>query len=205
MLLVVSGASGVGKTTARLRAAPLLGDEFVPVELWHFPPIPPLPTVAWRQETLERVVQYAIELDEQGRHLLLAGDPIPAGEVLAVPSADRIDIAVCLLDADEDTQVARLEGRQDPPDLRHLHLGFAEWLRRHAVDPGHVTEALTNDSWSQMQWNRWIDADVRDRWAMTVVDTSRSTPGEVGARIATWAHSAVRDEAPVFRAGWHLW
>jgi hypothetical protein len=203
MLLVVSGASGVGKSTARLRATPLLGAQFEPVELMHFAPIPSVPTIAWRQETVERAVRRAIELDGEGRHLLLAGDPVPAGEVLAAPSADRIDVAVCLLDADPEEQNARLDARLDPPELRHLHLAFAEWLRRHAVDPQHVTEALTNDCWPQMRWERWIGADVADRWAMTVLDTSRRTPDEVGALLADWCRRAVRGEAPVFRAGWH--
>lgn len=135
---------------------------------------------------------------------MAAGDPIPAGEVLAVPSADHIDIAVCLLDADAAAQTARLDARQDPPELRHLHLGFAEWMRHHAVDPQHVTEALTNDSWPRMRWDRWIGADIVDRWAMTVIDTSHCAPIEVGALVADWCQRAVRGDAPVFRAGWHL-
>lgn len=202
MLLIVSGASGVGKTTARMNAAPLLRPQFEPVELGSFGPVPATPTVAWRQKTVERIAQHAIELDADDRHVLLAGDPIPAGEALAVPSADRVDIAVCLLDLSEAEQNARLDARRDPPEMRHLHLAFAAWMRRHAVDPTHVTEAVTNDSWDRMHWDRWIGADVSDRWAMTIIDGSGLSPEKTGAAIAQWAHAATSGRAPVFRAGW---
>jgi len=202
MLLVVSGASGTGKTTARFKAAPLLGHAVEPVELWHFGPIPAVPTQVWRQQTVEKAVQRAIELDAEGRHLLLAGDPVPAGEALAAPSADRVDIAVLLLDVDDATLNARLDARQDPPEWRHLHLGFADWMRHHAVDPQYVPEALTGAGWSEMRWDRWFGGDVADRWAMTVLDASALTPDEAGAALATWCRAAVAGEAPVFRAGW---
>ena len=201
MLLLVSGASGVGKSTARLRAAELLGPEFETVELWHLGPIPAVPTVAWRQEKVEDAVRRAIALQAEGRHLLLAGDPIPAGEVLAAPSADEVDVAVCLLDADETAQTARLRGRRDPAALLPRHLAFADWLSRHAADPAHMPEVVTTDGWEHMRWERWVGRDVADRWAMTVVDTSRRSPDEVGVLLAEWCRAAVAGAAPVFRAG----
>jgi hypothetical protein len=204
VLLLVTGASGVGKTTARLRAATILGGAFDAVELAHLAAIPAVPTVAWRQETVEIAVQRAVALAAEGRHLLLAGDPIPAGEVLAAPSADQIDIAVCLLDADAASQNARLDARQDPPELRDRHHSFAAWMRRHATDPGYVPEAVTTGAWPAMRWDRWVGAAVAaERWGMTVVDTSHRGPDEVGRAVAEWARSAVRGDAPVFRAGWH--
>ena len=156
MLLLVTGASGVGKSTARIHAAKLLDPSFVAVELGHLGPIPSVPTVRWRQQQVEVAVRRASDLAQDGLHLLLAGDPIPAGEVLAAPSADEVDVAVCLLDADPRSQSARLDARQDPPELRHLHLAFADWMRVHAVDPSHVPEAVTTDSWEPMWWDRWI-------------------------------------------------
>ena len=138
MLLLVTGASGVGKSTARVHAMKLLDDTFSGIELGHLGEIPAVRTIAWRQECVEVACRRAIALAEEGRHLVLAGDPIAAGEALAVPSADQVDIAVCLLDADEASQSARLDARQDPMEIRHLHHGFAEWMRAHAVDPSHV-------------------------------------------------------------------
>ena len=203
MLLLVTGASGVGKTTARIRATELLDSTFVAVELWHLGPIPASPTIRWRQQQVEVAVRRAIELSDDGRHLLLAGDPIAAGEVLAAPSADAVDVAVCLLDADARGLSARLDARQDPPELRHLHLGFADWMRSHAVDPSHVPEAVTNDGWEQMRWDRWVGRRPGPEWAMTVVDTSTMPADEVGSTVAHWCRRAVRGKVPVFRAGWH--
>ena len=204
MLLLVTGASGVGKTTARFHATTLLDPSFVAVELAHLGPIPPVPTVRWRQQQVEVAVRRAIELAKEGRHLLLAGDPIPAGEVLAAPSADHVDVAVCLLDADARSQSERLDARQDPPEIRHLHHGFADWMRVHAVDPSYVPEAVTNDSWEEMVWDRWVGRRSGPEWAMTVVDTSTMAGEEVGSAVADWCRRAVRGQVPVFRAGWHL-
>lgn len=203
MLLLVSGASGVGKSTARLVAAPVLGDGVESVELWHLGPIPPVPTIAWRQEMTEVAVQRAIALAADGRHLLLAGDPVAPGEVLAAPSADRIDVAVLLLDADAEAQTARLRARGEPEELLHLHQAFADWMRRHATDPAHVPDALTTDAWPAMRWERWVGAPVAELWAMTVLDTSASSPEEVARHVAAWARDAIAGRAPVFRAGWH--
>jgi hypothetical protein len=203
MLLLVTGASGVGKSTARVHAAKLLDPTFVPVELWDLGPIPTVPTVRWRQQQVEVAVRRARSLAEDGRHLLLAGDPIPAGEVLAAPSADTVDVAVCLLDADAPSQSARLDARSDPPELRHLHLGFADWMRVHAVDPSHVPEAVTNDCWDEMVWDRWVGRPPGPGWAMTVVDTSAMPVEHVAAAVADWCRRAVRGDAPVFRAGWY--
>ena len=172
MLLLVTGASGVGKSSARVHATKLLDPTFEAVELWHLGPIPAVPTIRWRQQQAEVAVRRARDLADDGRHLLLAGDPIAAGEVLAAPSADEVDVAVCLLDADAESQSGRLDVRQDPPELRHLNLSFAEWMRAHAVDPSYVPEAVTNDSWDQMRWDRWVGREPGPEWAMTVIDTS---------------------------------
>jgi hypothetical protein len=205
MLLLVSGASGVGKTTVRLAVAPRLGEEFETAELFTLGPIPPVPTVAWRQEQAEVAVRRAVELDADGRHLLFAGDPVPAGEVLAAPSADQVDIAVCLLDADKESQSARLAARHDPPELLPLHHGFAAWMRHHATDPTFVPEAVTNDAWPEMRWDRWVGrTDLADRWAMTCVDTSGRQVADIADDVEAWCRAAVRGEVPVFRRGWHL-
>ncbi len=202
MLLLVTGASGVGKSAARVHAMRELDATFEGAELFTLGPIPDVPTIAWRQEQTEVAVRRALELAEDGRHLLLGGDPIAAGEVLAAPSADRIDVAVCLLDADPVTHSARLDERQDPPELRHLHHGFADWMRHHAVDPSYVPEAITTDAWPEMRWERWIGRQPGPEWAMTVLDTSHLGIAEVGHRVAQWCRDAVAGRAPVFRVGW---
>lgn len=207
MLLLVSGASGVGKTTARLHARRLLEHRGLDsccetAELSTLGPVPDVPTIAWRQERVEAAVQRAITLEDEGKHLLFAGDPVPLGEALAAPSADRIDIAGCLLDVDDEAHRARLARRDEPAEAIPLHQGFAAWMRAHATDPGHVPEAVTNDAWSAMRWERWIGRAPGPEWAMAVLDTSQRAPEEVGAEIVDWCRRAVAGDAPVFRAGW---
>lgn len=205
MLLLVSGASGVGKTTTRLAVAPMLDERFETAELFTLGPIPAVPTVEWRQEQVEAAVRLAIELDLQGRHLLFAGDPVPAGEVLAAPSADDVEIAVCLLDADRASQAAWLQARQDPPELLAQHHAFADWMRRHAWDPTHMPHVVTDDGWPTMRWERWAGReDLADRWAMTTIDTSGREVHDVAGTVARWCKDAVEGHAPVFRRGWHV-
>lgn len=205
MLLLISGVSGVGKSTARLRLRERLGDRFESHELCTLGPVPDVPTVAWRQQQAEVAVRRTLELEAEGRHVLLAGDPVPAGEVLAAPSADRIDVAVCLLDVDEPSLHARLDGRADPPEWRHRHLAFADWLRRHATDPTHLPDVVTTDAWPEMVWDRWVGrSDLVDVWSMTVLDTSHRDPGDVADRLADWCQAALDGGVPVFRRGWHL-
>ena len=98
VLLLISGASGAGKSTVREAIAADLEPEVTAVELRHLDPIPQTPTQEWRQRMAERALQRAIELAEHGWHLLLAGDPVAPGEMLAAPSAPMVDIAMCLLD-----------------------------------------------------------------------------------------------------------
>lgn len=201
-MLLVCGASGVGKTTARLHARTLLDDTYENAELCTLGPIPAVPTIAWRQEQVEAAVRRAITLEAEGRHLLFAGDPVPLGEALAAPSADEIDIAACLLDVDEEAHLARFAQRNEPAEMIPLHRGFAAWLRAHATDPGHVPEAITTDAWPAMRWERWVGRAPGPEWAMTVIDTSRLTREQVGAEVADWCRRAVAGDAPVFRAGW---
>jgi hypothetical protein len=62
-------------------------------------------------------VRRAVELQSSGRHRLPAGDPIPAAEVVAAPSAPWLDaIAVCRLDATPEAQAERLVTRGDPAE-----------------------------------------------------------------------------------------
>lgn len=108
MLFLLTGASGAGKSSARQAIETDLAPVVECVELRHLGPVPAVPDVAWRQRMAECAVARAARLDVEGRDLLLAGDPVAPGEVLAAPSAPVVDIAVCLLDVDEATQQRRL-------------------------------------------------------------------------------------------------
>jgi hypothetical protein len=196
MFLLISGASGTGKSSARARIAPALEPEVVCVELRDVVPIPPAPTLAWRQESTEAVVRRALELQAEGRHLLLSGDPVAPGEVLAAPSAEGLDgIRASLLHADPTEQEARLRGRGESPDLLPAHLGFAAWMRGHAADPSHLPEVLTTDGWEEMRWERWTDRRADDPgWNVTEIDTSPLSLDQVAAAALAWARAALCGE-----------
>ena len=59
MFLLLTGASGAGKSTARELIADDLGAGIECVELGHVVTFPPLPTKAWRKHATEAVVQGA--------------------------------------------------------------------------------------------------------------------------------------------------
>lgn len=198
MFLLITGASGMGKSSVRRLLAAELEPEVACVELGSVVPIPPWPTLAWRQESAEAVVRLALELQAEGRHLLLSGDPVAPGEVVAAPSADQLDaVRACLLDADPEQQEARLRGRGDPPSLLPTHVAFAAWMRGHAADPSHMPEVLTTDAWEAMRWERWTDRPAEDPgWNVTTIDTSLFGVEEVAEATLAWARASLRGETP---------
>jgi ABC-type sulfate/molybdate transport systems ATPase subunit len=75
VFLLLTGSSGAGKSTTRRLIAGELSPETECVELGHVVSFPPVPTIAWRQQSTEAVVQRALALQAEGRHLLLGDDP----------------------------------------------------------------------------------------------------------------------------------
>jgi hypothetical protein len=198
VLLLITGASGVGKTTARRLAAPALPRTVESAELTDV--LPPREGISriWRQQAAEESVLMAVRLQGEGRHLLLAGDPIPAIEVVAAPSSPRLDaLAVCLLDADAEAQASRLAARGEDPTVLVHHQAFAEWMRRQAADPLHMTHVVSDRGWEEMQWDRL--ERVADGWGTEVIDTSALTPQEVAAAVLEWCGRALGGAAPSFR------
>ena len=202
MFLLVTGASGAGKSTVRRLVARDLSPEIECVELHHVIGVPPFPSVAWRQQATEAAVRRAIELQTERRHLLLCGDPVAAGELLAAPSAVELDgVAVCLLDLSPQAQASRLDARGDDPSLLADHHAFAEWMRGHARDPGHMTHVLSAHGWEAMRWQRWAGIDPAEgNWGMEIIDTSKLAPHEVAAEVVGWCHRALHRQAPVMHA-----
>lgn len=200
VFLLVTGASGAGKSTVRR----LIADELKPgvecVELHDVVEVPRLPTKAWRQQATEAVVRRALELQAQGRDLLLAGDPVAAGELIAAPSADQLDvIAVCLLDVDQEARLARLSARGDDPALFVHHVAFADWMRGHAVDPGHRLEVLQINGWEQMRWERCSALKDSGGWTMYVLDTSSLNADAVAAELLAWCRRTLSGQVPAMR------
>lgn len=162
-------------------------------------------TIAWRQMAVETAVQWAIELQAQGRHLLLSGDAVAPGELLAAPSATRLEaLAICHLDVQSEQQRERLVHRGDPEEILVHHLAFAEWMRGHAYDPRFRPEVITTDAWEGMHWNRWLRWHASDpRWQFTSIDTTELEPSEVSHLLLQWCWNAInRNDVPFLTGQW---
>jgi hypothetical protein len=195
MFLLVTGASGAGKSTVRRIIAPALDGRVETVELATLG-ITPEWSLGWRHRVLEQVALRAIEADRAGRHFLLCGDPVPPGEVLATPSGDRLGtLHVCLLDVGPEAQRTRLLARGDDPALLPNHLAFAEWMRRHVADPPHRPDVIMGGGWDQMRWERWVGSDGERPWTAAVVDTTGLAPADVAGRVLAWVWARIGEDA----------
>lgn len=198
VLLLITGASGAGKSSVRGVIGPQLSPMVECVELRDVAHVPLSPTVAWRQRAAEAVVRRGLELQQSGRDLLLSGDPVAAGEIVAAPSATALDgLAFCLLDVSPEVQAERLVARGDDPTLLPHHQAFAEWMRRHAEDPLHMPQVLRSGGWEQMRWERL--ARVTRTWRTHVIDTTHMTRREVAAAVLDWCRGVLAGDEPVLR------
>lgn len=187
VFLLITGASGVGKSTVRRRIAPFFRNDLAAAELATLG-LTPEWSLRWRHQAVELAVQRALEAQRAGRHFLLCGDPVPPGELYAAPSAEQLaGIAVCLLDAAPHAQRARLLARGDDPELLPHHLVFADWMRQHAVDHRHRPEVLLHNGWDEMRWERWMRDDLHQPpWDATIIDTTDMTPSKVSTQVEAW-------------------
>jgi hypothetical protein len=198
MLLLVTGASGAGKSTARAAVEEALSPLIECAELKDLVEIPPVPTLAWRQRATEQAVQRALRLEDLGRHLLLSGDPVAAAEVAATPSAPALDgFAACLLEVSADAQAARLASRGDDPALLPRHQAFAAWMRGQAGDPLHRLDVLRGDGWDEMRWDR-LEA-IGAAWRMRVIDTTAMSREAVAQAVLDWCRAVLEAKAPLLR------
>lgn len=193
MLFVLTGASCSGKSEI---AAVLSGAPGLVVRDFDEHGVPALPSNAWRQRKLERWVRLAVEAQHDGLDFLLSA-PSPLGEVLATPSADRLDgIAVALIDVADAEREARLEERS-PGVLdetgRAAILDWARWHRGHAADPRFEPERLSRDSATGMRWDRWAEWRAGDpRWTTTVIDTTDGDARASSEQAAAWIRTGRR-------------
>ena len=197
------GASGAGKSTVRANVAPAMAPAIDCVELRDVVSVPVSPTIARRQRATEAAVRRAVALQREGRHLLLSGDPVAAGEVLAAPSASMLDaVAVCLLDVSAEAQAARLAHRGDDPTLLPHHHAFADWMRGHAHSPRHMPHVLSAGGWDEMRWDRWADLDTDyEGWIMEILDTTMLSADQVAAGIMDWCKRALGRASPSLSSG----
>jgi len=200
MFFLVTGASGVGKSTVRKLIGPEFADALEVAELSMLGSTPKW-YIQWRHRMVERTVLRALDAQREGKHFLLCGDPVPPGEVWAAPSADRLErLDVCLLDAGEKAQTARLLERGDDSNLIRHHVAFADWMRHHVVDHRHRPEIITRNAWSQNIWDRWVGITaIQPPWSSHIIDTSELCRTAVAHLVAQWLRQhihASKTDAP---------
>jgi hypothetical protein len=198
MLFVLTGSSGAGKTTLASLVAGRAGQ--LPVHDFDEVGVPSDADLAWRHRTFESWLSF------DGDLLLSCQSPI--GEVLASPSAVRLDgIAICLIDVSDDLRRSRLAGRFPyPPRQVEAFVAWAQWHRGHAADPRYRPEVIRQGGWPQMRWDRWADWTAADpRWHVDIVDTTPNTPTESADMIIDWisAQRKAPDQGTLpLAAGW---
>lgn len=195
MFLLITGASGVGKSTVRQLVAAEFADVLEAAELAEVGGTPEW-SLHWRHQAVEQAVQRAIQAQQAGKHFLLCGDPVPPGEVYAAPSAGQLaHVAVCLLDVSPEAQQDRLLRRGDDPTLIPHHIAFATWMRQHVANLQHHPEVITQSGWEQMQWERWLGDDAQEPpWDSTTIDTTDHSPAEVARLVRSWIQQQIGHE-----------
>jgi hypothetical protein len=204
VLFLLFGSSAAGKTSALDELRDRIPD--LAVHDHDEVGVPPHADTAWRQRANEEWVCRALNLQAAGTDMLL-GAQTPLGELLAAPSATRLDaISACLLDCSDEVRVARLRerpawrGTSDPtrwPDL----LRWAEWMRYHATDPQWMPHVIRRErGHPEMRWERWSDWQSGDlRWRVNVIDTSALPIAEAAKQVAQW----ITDERALVRRKQH--
>jgi hypothetical protein len=187
MFFLVTGASGVGKTTVRKLIEAEIAGQVAVCELATLG-ITPEWSLRWRHQAVEQVVQLALQKQKSGTHFLLCGDPVPPGELYAAPGAVELaGIQVCLLDISPKKQIERLTQRGDAPELIPHHVAFAEWMRHHVIDHRYRPEVIINGGWEKMRWHVWNSDEVtRVPWNSQIIDTTHLNPIEVAGQVRAW-------------------
>lgn len=198
MLLSVTGASGVGKSTVLSALAAAEWGGGVRCVEFDSVGVPEGADTAWRHSAVEGWVRFALEAQDAGEHVMLFGQ-VPPGELLAAPSADRLDgLAVCVLASSPEVQRARLIGRGEAAGGLVDHLRFGAWFAEHARDPGWAPEVVRVDTAVPMRWDRWQDWRAGDpRWAFAIVDTDDLAPADVARLVEAWARDALEKDVGV--------
>jgi hypothetical protein len=205
VFFLLFGSSAAGKTFAidRLRARRVT---HLAVHDFDEIGVPPGADTAWRHRANEQWVRQALVYQDEGSDLLLAGQT-PFGELLATPSAPRLEaISACLLDCDDQTLLARLRAR-GPEWLARTagelqdYLAWAAWMREHAADPSWRPEVIRHEATEdEMRWSRWSGWTAADpRWRVRVIDTSARPVEQVAARLVEW----VEEVRALVRSGSH--
>ena len=115
--------------------------------------------------------------------------------------ADRLATLQELWKADPTATYAqlseRLAARGDPLELLPHHQVFAEWMRKQASDPLHMTHVVSNEGWEEMRWQRL--KQLAPDWGMHTIDTTDMTATQAADAVLDWCRTALAGGAPTLR------
>jgi len=186
MMFIVIGASGSGKSAS----LPGLRATFPDIDWRDFDEVgvpSPCPR-EWRPRTTERWLKVALNNRHRDQDTGLLGGAI-MGEILACPSAPRIEIRVALLDCQDVVRLDRLRMRGTHGATQEM-LSWAAWQRVHAVDPQWRQDVICSAQLDEMCWERWTCWQRGDpRWRVHTIDTTEVSIDQVVERIASWVRA----------------
>jgi len=187
MFFLISGAAASGKSTVARNLADRLEnlvchdyDERIVMDNHT------------RCQQLEEWIQMALVHRQEGQDFLLTSHS-PLGELLACPSAPRLDgIAACLLDCRDPVRIQRMRGRgidpRWPPSQDTLN--WAAWHRMHAWDPQWEQRVIKGNGSPEHDYGRWTDWLQTDpRWKVRVIDTTEMDIEQVLTLVSDWVKS----------------
>jgi hypothetical protein len=177
-LFILTGVSGVGKTTALRRLSRELPGNSYAYHDMDDDGVPDGANERWRQDRVDSWLRDAKENASQGRSTVVSGTLFPE-DVQARPSrtaASRLQF--CLLEANDDALLARLGCRFSTPReeaelARILNLSPAEFVRRTLSFRAELRRHFEASSCD------WIS-----------FDTSAVTEKETASFIRSWLESA---------------
>jgi len=186
MMFIVTGASGSGKSAC----LPGLRATFPSIDWRDFDEfgVPSPCPREWRPRTTERWLQVALNNHHRGQDTGLLGGAI-MGEVLACPSAPRLEIRVALLDCQDVVRLDRLRMRGWQGATQEM-LSWAAWQRVHAVDPQWRQHVICRPELDEMRWERWTSWHRSDpRWRVHAIDTTGLSIDQAVDHIASWVRA----------------
>jgi hypothetical protein len=184
MFFLISGAPATGKSSVVKSLKDKLGNcdchdsDEIMVE-----------TGTQRRVSNEEWISKALEAQAKGNDFLLSTQS-PFGEILAAPSAIKLDgIKCCLFDCNDFVRVERYLAR--PQDekwpLGMDTLCWAVFHRMHAVDPQWEQRVIVDNELPEFGWDRWTNWQKGDkRWDVKIIDTSENTVEHTANLVSEW-------------------
>jgi hypothetical protein len=104
---------------------------------------------------------------------------IVLGEILACPSAKRIDkVNFCLLDVSDFERIQRLKKRNTYGADQNM-LNWSAWLRMHHQDPQWTQHVLKENCWNGLDFSSWDQLTHWDKANIQLLETTDFSIKEV--------------------------